>query len=836
MTTLNNAIAQMRADGMPDFPPGHPQVGLGKITRYGPKKTAWYILNEFRTKGGTFVVVGAYGCWGKIESTKIEVDWKDISVEERAELQAQQRAAEAREREVRAERAHHAANRAKQQWDAAGPVPDDSPYLVHKRVDAEGVRAFTDGTLAVPMLAWDRERDAARVVGLQKIMPDGMKRFTKNMAKEGAFCRLGTVPQPGQTILVCEGLATGLSIRMATAKSHPVIVAFDAGNLLPVVALLRERYAGSAIVICADDDWKTTRHDGTPWNPGTDYASRAAIAHKAWLVVPVFPVAAARGDKWTDFNDLHVECGLDFVTLQINDAIAAAEASMRPDSESISTPGTVGTNSAVDGIDLPPAPPLEAYGADAEPKGKKQRKRPGPAPDAQAWEYGVQYGRDGPKASVHNAYLYLMNHDDWRGVLGFDLFAEQVVKLRPPPWSGGKVGEWVDLDDHELLLWLSTRIGEPSNDALQKAVVLAARKNEFNPLMDRLNGLVWDQIPRLQTWLIDWCHVMISHKAMAMDDQQLDRLRKYAEIIGPRWMVGAVARVYEPGCQMDTMLILESEGGFRKSTLFRTLGGVWFTDARLNFQDKDSQMILQGKHIIEMAELEGMNKADASETKRFLTHREDLFRPPYGRRLVKLPRRCVFAGTVNLDVYLKDDTGNRRFWPIQTGGPVDIEAFKLIVDQLWAEAVHWYRLLKAGDQGMRYWIEPSERALVEEQQEDRFEQDAWETRIRQFLDASGFYTGDASVLRCDEVTLDRIMGKCLLLDVSKRDPMVSRRLGKIMKRLGWYRRRNTSGDRGYYYVRPDEDGLPPAKKAQNEDTSGAGAANTFDGVEDDIPL
>ena len=92
------------------------------------------------------------------------------------------------------------------------------------------------------------------------------------------------------------------------------------------------------------------------------------------------------------------------------------------------------------------------------------------------------------------------------------------------------------------------------------------------------------------------------------------------------------------------------------------------------------------------------------------------------------------------------------------------------------------------------------------------------------------------MLRCDEVTLDRIMGKCLLLDVSKRDPMVSRRLGKIMKRLGWYRRRNTSGDRGYYYVRPDEDGLPPAKKAQNEDTSGAGAANTFDGVEDDIPL
>jgi putative DNA primase/helicase len=115
-------------------------------------------------------------------------------------------------------------------------------------------------------------------------------------------------------------------------------------------------------------------------------------------------------------------------------------------------------------------------------------------------------------------------------------------------------------------------------------------------------------------------------------------------------MVAAVARVFEPGCKFDEMLILEGGQGARKSTTAKILGGDWYTDARLNFLDKDSKLILQGRWIIEMAELEGMNKAETSETKRFLSEDTDLFRPPYGRKLVKFPRRCVFIGTVNLDL------------------------------------------------------------------------------------------------------------------------------------------------------------------------------------------
>jgi hypothetical protein len=113
------------------------------------------------------------------------------------------------------------------------------------------------------------------------------------------------------------------------------------------------------------------------------------------------------------------------------------------------------------------------------------------------------------------------------------------------------------------------------------------------------------------------------------------------------------------------MLILEGEQGLMKSTALRTLGGEWFSDARLDFSNKDTLLLLQGRWIIEMPELEGMNKADTSETKRFLTQHEDIFRKPYGATLTKSPRRCIFAGTVNHETYLKDDSGNRRFWPVR---------------------------------------------------------------------------------------------------------------------------------------------------------------------------
>jgi hypothetical protein len=159
---LDQAIAQMRADGMPEFPPGHPKVGVGKITRYGPKGRAWYRLEVVRTRAGTEVIVGAYGDWRSQLKAKIDVDWKGISAEERAELNARMRQQEEAEREKREERGRNAANRAKMQFRDSVSIEDAralgivSAYLVRKGVEPEGCRFWRDGTVLVPVYALDR--------------------------------------------------------------------------------------------------------------------------------------------------------------------------------------------------------------------------------------------------------------------------------------------------------------------------------------------------------------------------------------------------------------------------------------------------------------------------------------------------------------------------------------------------------------------------------------------------------------------------------------------------------------------------------------------------------
>ena len=266
MTTLADAVSQMLAAGMPDFPPGHPVVNAGRITRYGPKKKAWYRLYEFRANNGQFVVGGDYGSWGEIPSSKIEIDWKGIAQEDRERLQRERAETEVREQAKRAERARFASGRARSQWDNARTAKPANveTYLDRKGVEhVKGLRYFADGTVLVPMIRYDitEAQESAegyagprRLVGLQKIAPDGAKLFNKGMAKDGAACRLGNAPKAGELILIAEGLATGLSASMVLKHKSPVFVAFDAGNMPLVAAILRKLFPASPIMLCADDD------------------------------------------------------------------------------------------------------------------------------------------------------------------------------------------------------------------------------------------------------------------------------------------------------------------------------------------------------------------------------------------------------------------------------------------------------------------------------------------------------------------------------------------------------------------------------------------------------
>jgi putative DNA primase/helicase len=267
MANRDDAIAQMRAAGMPDFPPGHPRIPSGKIIRYGPKKKFWYQLHEWRARNGQYYVAGAYGAWdGSVPTSKIETNFEGMDPQERERLDQAAAARAAEEAEKRAARARYAANRARSQWQAARASKPEGidTYLDRKGVNGQkGLRFLPDGTLLVPVVRYDvtEEMEAdpeytgpRRLVGLQNIAPDGTKRFNKGLAKGGGACLLGKFPKKGEPILITEGVATGLSIREATERQYPVFVAFDAGNLLPAAKILRALYPHNPFVFCADDD------------------------------------------------------------------------------------------------------------------------------------------------------------------------------------------------------------------------------------------------------------------------------------------------------------------------------------------------------------------------------------------------------------------------------------------------------------------------------------------------------------------------------------------------------------------------------------------------------
>lgn len=299
-------IDQMLAAGLEM--PAMPLDLSGKARRFGPKKAHWYRLRELRTDGGTWVVVGTFGNHKGQQRWRVEVDWAGIGEAERAQLQATREAQRKAEAEQRARESARAAMTAAELWREGSPI-GRSEYLDRKGVQAEACRYLPDGSLLVPLLRYDLPREEA-LRAVQRIWPDGTKRFTRGFEKARCSVRLG-MAAVGDPVLVCEGYATGLSLRMAVERRYATYVALDAGNLGHVVALVRELHPGSLVVICADDDWRTAG------NPGKKKAWEAAKAVPNCLVTyPIFR-PGLRGEKDTDFNDLHAREGLAMVRRQL---------------------------------------------------------------------------------------------------------------------------------------------------------------------------------------------------------------------------------------------------------------------------------------------------------------------------------------------------------------------------------------------------------------------------------------------------------------------------------------------------------------------------------------
>lgn len=296
-----------------------------------------------------------------------------------------------------------------------------------------------------------------------------------------------------------------------------------------------------------------------------------------------------------------------------------------------------------------------------------------------------------------------------------------------------------------------------SKDTTHQAVDIRAHERAFHPVRDYLGRLKWDGIARVGLWL---------HTYLGTE------LSPYSAGIGEMFITAMVARIFEPGCKADYMLVLEGAQGTRKSTACRILGGTWFSDALPDVtQGKDVAQHLPGKWLIEIAEMSAMSRAEAAGLKAFITRDTERYRPSYGRREVIQPRQCVFIGTTNETAYLKDKTGGRRFWPVKVGR-IDTERLASDRDQLFAEAVALYR------QRRPWWPDGQfEQAHIAPEQEARFERDAWEEAIVEWL---GMRT---------EVLVKEVAKGALHLDVDRLGRAEQNRIVAILERIGWRRKK-----------------------------------------------
>jgi predicted P-loop ATPase len=319
------------------------------------------------------------------------------------------------------------------------------------------------------------------------------------------------------------------------------------------------------------------------------------------------------------------------------------------------------------------------------------------------------------RGCLANALNLLRFHSDWVDGLAFNEFSLYAIAKKRTPW-GKPAGEiWRDHDDALMLEWLECAgcfLG--SSTKASEAVEIIARENSFHPVKDYLKRLEWDKQPRLNNWLVTYA---------GAGNTPLNRA------MGERWFISSVARVCTPGCQADSYLQLEGKQGIRKSSLLRAIAGdEYFTDHVSELGSKDSRIELHGKLIIEYPELDRLKGRDLNRVKAFLTARYDCFRPPYGRRVVNVPRSCVFAATTNDYTSLTDETGGRRCWPVRCGA-INIEQLGRDRDQLWAEAYAKYA------RGENWYLDTKElNDAAEEQQDLRYSAGIWDEIIELFLD------------------------------------------------------------------------------------------------------
>ncbi len=371
------------------------------------------------------------------------------------------------------------------------------------------------------------------------------------------------------------------------------------------------------------------------------------------------------------------------------------------------------------------------------------------------------------RSNLANAMVALREAPELRDRFAYDEMLRAALLMKPLPGSTSHSAPRPVRDEDVTAVqeWLQLAgLTSVTKDTVHSAVDLRAGEQKFHPVRDYLNCLRWDGKSRLSGWL----HVYLGAEKTA-----------YTDGIGQMFPIAMVARVFKPGCKADYMIVLEGEQGTQKSAACATLAGQWFSDSLPDIRGsgKDVSQHLNGKWLIEVAELSALDRAEAAALKAFVTRQVERYRPSYGRKDVIEPRQCVFVGTTNKSTYLRDETGGRRFWPVKCG-TIDVEALARDRDQLLAEAVALYR------KRTQWWPDRSfETTHIRPEQDARYEADAWEESI------SGFLTGKS------ETTVTEVAKKALRIDTPRLGTADQRRIGAALERLDWVRGKRTGATR-----------------------------------------
>jgi predicted P-loop ATPase len=387
--------------------------------------------------------------------------------------------------------------------------------------------------------------------------------------------------------------------------------------------------------------------------------------------------------------------------------------------------------------------------------------------------------------------LQVMAKDDQTNKLfGYNEFTDDVEFIKAPPWDPllqpGKIIS--DVDMISLKVYLSTKHAfEPPTGTIGEAIAYEAQNLKYHPVRAFVHSLTWDGKPRLDTWLNIGAGV---------------EQNAYTKAVARKVMVAAVARVFQPGCMFQYMLVLEGDQGIGKSRLVSILGGSWFTELNITEEDKDVVEYMRGRWIIEVPEMVCARKTEVDHLKAFITKTKDRVRLAYRRNATDFPRQSILIGTINPsgdNTYLRDDTGGRRFWPVMCTN-INIAWLQNNRDQLIAEA---YDVFKKGQEEL-HLTDPEVQEIAKRQQEDRQEEDVWMPYITEYLN---------KLPPGSSFTIGEIADYAVNIKKDKLDKAIPIRIGKILKKLNIPNKRMGHDNiRTYFPVKKQVEMLPENDK------------------------